>query len=753
MKHILWMSIFLLPLSSYVWAADTTCSCEPPPQIQEQINQSNPNTIQYLVEKYPEDFWIQRRYIDLKTGISFMSNTNAGMPASKVDESVISKFQKTYESNPGDAAAAYLYAYALIHTDTAKSVKILTHLAEESPSFSAAWMTLGVLHGYGDFRDQKKQQECIEAFLKLCPDAAEPRIALIAQQLVQSDVLISYVKNLRKRIAGKQDNNLLPLYYYLWRLEMKFASPDELEERKKQIGEDLKFIEGLDNSKFRTAQSLLIQGYEQIGDNAGLERLLKRNPQLASSNGMVLFIQAMTDWSRTNPAPLPTASTEEQREYFRKQLRFFDEWQNLVSDNVILSEQRFTALAALSESSAEALGQEGDRILLQAYRTRGSANIQSAMKVLEVWAERGVSLDRVPTSVEHLKALPSQSPLNPTFQIQSDILENLGDQRLLEENRQWAIVTSANHALVMVHAKERQFNQARRILAEWDKALQERRKKVDEIRTRQIEQLRKAMASGPSNRPRNPLNYAETAIVQGLPNDEAKYYDACAKLAEAEGQRLDALAFYQTSLRMLNGSPSARDTLVDIANRKEAAGSIWRALGGTEKGWEAWNKLIPGGSATPVPAVPRQVVTSRPIPSFSLTDQHGKVWTLDTLKGKTTLLNVWATWCGPCLHELPHVQKLHEQLKKRSDIQVLTLNVDENRSLVDPFLKKNNYSFPSLYANSFVKDFAGSIGIPTTWIVNASGVIRSESLGFGSNGDQWLEQTLKQLEAVSKESK
>jgi thiol-disulfide isomerase/thioredoxin len=753
MNHMRFIGILFLLLSPYVPAADTSCPCAPPLQIGEEINQSNPNTIEYLLAKYPDDFWIQRRYIDLKAGVPFASGANSGMPASKVDESVIARFQKAYDSKPDDAQSAYLYAYALIHTDTARSVKILADLIERSPSFSAGWITLGILHGYAEFRDQKKQQECVEAYLKLCPDSTEPRIAMIAQQLDKSDVLLSYVRNLRERIAGKEDNILLNLYYYLWRLELKFASPDELTARKRQIRNDLKFIDGLDNRKFPIAQSLLIQGYQQIGDKAGLESLMERNPQLAASNGTILFYQAMTDWSRATPAPPPSASLEIQRDYSRKQLRFLDEWQRRLPDNMPLSEQRFNALASLPESSTEALSREGDRILLMTLRTRNSAYIQPAMRVLETWAERGIALDRIPPAVEQLKLQQSQSPPNSIFRIQSDIAENSIDTRLLEENRQWATTTSANHALVVVHAKKNQLDQARSILAEWEKSLEERRKKADEIRAKQIEQLRKAMASDPANRPRTPLNYLESSIVQGLPKDESKYYDACAKLAEAEGQTLDALAFYQTSLRLLNGSAPARDTLMDIENEKAAAESIWKELGGTPKGWEAWNKLLQGGSATPVPVLPRQAATSRPIPTFSLTDQQGKVWTLAGLKGKTTLLNVWATWCGPCRNELPHIQKLHEQVKNRSDIQVVTLNIDEDQHLVDPYLKQNNFSFPSLYANSFVKTFAGSIGIPTTWIVDKSGIIRSESLGFSGNGDQWLEQTLKQLETVNQGSK
>ena len=89
-----------------------------------------------------------------------------------------------------------------------------------------------------------------------------------------------------------------------------------------------------------------------------------------------------------------------------------------------------------------------------------------------------------------------------------------------------------------------------------------------------------------------------------------------------------------------------------------------------------------------------------------------------------------------------------ERIKDRDDIQVITLNIDEDRSLVGPYLEKNNLTFPSLYANPFVKEFAGSIGIPTSWISDSTGTIRSEMVGFRSDDAQWVERTLQQIESV-----
>ena len=80
---------------------------------------------------------------------------------------------------------------------------------------------------------------------------------------------------------------------------------------------------------------------------------------------------------------------------------------------------------------------------------------------------------------------------------------------------------------------------------------------------------------------------------------------------------------------------------------------------------------------------------------------NGKTWSLKKLEGKTLLINLWATWCGPCRAELPHFQKLYERTKDRSDLALFTFNIDEELGLVEPFLKEHNYTFPVAPAYSF----------------------------------------------------
>jgi thiol-disulfide isomerase/thioredoxin len=90
-----------------------------------------------------------------------------------------------------------------------------------------------------------------------------------------------------------------------------------------------------------------------------------------------------------------------------------------------------------------------------------------------------------------------------------------------------------------------------------------------------------------------------------------------------------------------------------------------------------------------------QSLTSRDAPHVS-----GKIWTIGNLKGKTTWINVWATWCEPCRTELPQLQKLYDLVGERKDIQVITVSVDENPGLVEPFLRENHYTFPAILAKS-----------------------------------------------------
>jgi thiol-disulfide isomerase/thioredoxin len=73
-----------------------------------------------------------------------------------------------------------------------------------------------------------------------------------------------------------------------------------------------------------------------------------------------------------------------------------------------------------------------------------------------------------------------------------------------------------------------------------------------------------------------------------------------------------------------------------------------------------------------------QPVTSGPAPDFTLADLNGSTVTLSGLKGQIVVLDFWATWCGPCVEALVHLQELHEGYAGRGVI-ILAINVEAGR--------------------------------------------------------------------------
>jgi thiol-disulfide isomerase/thioredoxin len=110
---------------------------------------------------------------------------------------------------------------------------------------------------------------------------------------------------------------------------------------------------------------------------------------------------------------------------------------------------------------------------------------------------------------------------------------------------------------------------------------------------------------------------------------------------------------------------------------------------------------------------------------------------LSQLKGNVVLLNVWATWCGPCKQELPIVQKLYDTYSDRNFV-VLAVNVDADRKRVGAFLKQFNISLPVYYA---APEDAGPLtagGIPSTFILGPDRSLIDRAVGYSPAWeDRW----------------
>ena len=107
------------------------------------------------------------------------------------------------------------------------------------------------------------------------------------------------------------------------------------------------------------------------------------------------------------------------------------------------------------------------------------------------------------------------------------------------------------------------------------------------------------------------------------------------------------------------------------------------------------------------------------------------VRSLDDYRGKVVLLNVWATWCGPCRVEMPSIERLHREFAPRG-LHVVAVSVDEAVSSagVREFAQELGLTFEILHDSLRTIDKAYQLtGYPVTFIIDGEGVIRRKHLG------------------------
>jgi thiol-disulfide isomerase/thioredoxin len=157
----------------------------------------------------------------------------------------------------------------------------------------------------------------------------------------------------------------------------------------------------------------------------------------------------------------------------------------------------------------------------------------------------------------------------------------------------------------------------------------------------------------------------------------------------------------------------------------------FRAPGDGDKATEASARAVPS-------------IRGKPVAEFALPDLEGKTVRPADFQNKVLIVNFWATWCGPCIVEIPWFIDFQKRYGPKG-LQIVGIALDRGgKEDVQPFVEEHKMTYPILLGNGeVVEQFGGLVGLPTTFVVDRDGKYYSMYRGLASR--KRLEQELQDL--------
>lgn len=207
------------------------------------------------------------------------------------------------------------------------------------------------------------------------------------------------------------------------------------------------------------------------------------------------------------------------------------------------------------------------------------------------------------------------------------------------------------------------------------------------------------------------------------------------ELAEAAGHKLDAVLLLRRA-----------DSMGDFdAARRLHARQLWAELGGTD---ESWNAHEPSERAERSSGWAR---ADEPFKFDGVVDLKGRAWSAADIRGKTVLVSFWATWCAPCLKELPFLQRVQEDVRSTSTLLVLSISLDEDVETLRRFVAERRIALPVILGFDAYRAELER-GLPLTLIVDSRGRVVRRSVASVFDGSvDWTGETIAEMKAVGAE--
>jgi thiol-disulfide isomerase/thioredoxin len=612
---------------------------------------------------------------------------------------------KMAKDNPDDPLALVLGGEVLVGKDTPEAIRMFEGAKHKAPNFPWPAMQLALLYRNGKRADPIKLKENTEAFYALCPAYTAPGGVYsfpnqMARWLLQMDLplLPKTAAALRARLENETYPKRLEDYEILWGREFLFRQPKEFDAVRTQIALDLKRLETLNPNGDAEWRAFLISGYRQSG--ASIETITAMENSLVRDypHSDQAYVIASGRWNNTHKAPEDQTDAAAWARYYKEKEEAIEGWIREYPDTTFLQRSEMFGVVKEDDAVSEKEGIAALDVYLQTQKDYKNADMMNYQDYdpAEFLLNHGWQPERALDLLKQTKTILGNG--HP----KKDWGDNLADGDLKRFNY-WT-TQEDQHTVGLL--------------------------------------LRAAKLTG---KPEEAIKL-RASIEEPPPTDKklvSDYWFNRARFEALQNHTLDALTYYHLALDSRTETPKPfhgklHDDLTDEAH------ALWKAQGGTEVAWAVWSK--PHSGITEQREESPWAKPTKTMPAFELSDLSGKTWRLKELQGKTVLIALWATWYAPCRLELPRVEEFYEKVKDRSDIQVLTFDVDEDPGLVTPFLKEKGYTFPVLPAYS-MDEAKGTI--PQIWVVDPHGTWRWVQIGYDEKTDvEFEKEMLERLDAA-----
>ncbi len=579
--------------------------------------------------------------------------------------------------------SAYALAMVTFFNDDKKSAKAqYIALTERAPSFAQPYLRLVRLARFDD--DKASAEKYFARFVALCPEAVEPLSEATA--FLGKPKLKAMAEKLRAKLAAQSPDKAIEHYRTLWELEFAGSEVKEHDAIRKRIGNDLERLATAPPTL--AALSTRLNAYKLLGSDAAARQetedaILARFPFHYEAE---ILLDARTKIALTRPTLM--SSAEERRAYAKAVLAASDDWLARWSDHSEFWIQRLEAFIDLPDTPWALAKASADKVVAyEEAADHGKFPIPSLrLMAARLYVERGVDKKGAQRLLDAAETTLDRTGKNALASSDKTMLSTLETvayfrERLLSLQIQLALLNKDG--------------------------------KAAQARLDALSELRKSDKK-PSRESQGELAYWRALVLR----QTGHVADAVANLLQAKS--------------LLTKDVETRD------KAESALVETWKTLGGA-----ADSLALMQPASQPTPEEYWEAV-NKALPTFKLSDVHGKTLSKTQLVGKPTFINLWATWCGPCRAELPFVEKLYA-LAKTKGIRVISFNVDDDVGLVAPFVKEQKLTLPIYLAKQLTDDFMQVRSIPRSWIVDSKGVLVEQLIGFEETAT-WAEDMLQKLE-------